>query len=134
MKFRIVDTRFRILKGGKVSLAASIALVGGMLSVASVGAYASTDVSSTATVYSYTGSTPVDLNVTANGVTINVPGTVVITDTGSSGDTYALHINTNGHTATTISVTGSVGLTQTDSVVLDDYYNKCNKSGWHRSH
>lgn len=40
--FRIVDTRFRILKGGKVSLAASIALVGGMLSIGSVSAHADT--------------------------------------------------------------------------------------------
>ena len=40
--FRIVDTRFRILKGGKVSLAASIALIGGMLSFGSVSAHADT--------------------------------------------------------------------------------------------
>lgn len=38
--FRIIDTKFRILKGGKIGLAASIALIGGMLMLGSTGANA----------------------------------------------------------------------------------------------
>lgn len=38
--FRITDTKFRILKGGKIGLAASIALIGGMLSIGSIDANA----------------------------------------------------------------------------------------------
>ena len=38
--FRIVDTKFRILKGGKIGLAASIALIGGMLMLGSTSANA----------------------------------------------------------------------------------------------
>ncbi len=38
--FRVVDTRFRILKGGKIGLAASIALIGGMLTLGSTSANA----------------------------------------------------------------------------------------------
>lgn len=38
--FRIVDTKFRILKGGKIGLAASIALIGGMLTLGSTSANA----------------------------------------------------------------------------------------------
>lgn len=40
--FRIVDTSFRILKGGKIGLAASIALIGGMLTLGSTSANAET--------------------------------------------------------------------------------------------
>lgn len=38
--FRITDTKFRILKGGKIGLAASIALIGGMLTLGSIDANA----------------------------------------------------------------------------------------------
>ena len=38
--FRIIDTKFRILKGGKIGLAASIALIGGMLMLGSTAANA----------------------------------------------------------------------------------------------
>lgn len=38
--FRIVDTKFRILKGGKIGLTASIALIGGMLTLGSTSANA----------------------------------------------------------------------------------------------
>lgn len=40
--FRITDTKFRILKGGKIGLAMSIAMIGGMLSLGSVNAQADT--------------------------------------------------------------------------------------------
>ena len=40
--FRITDTKFRILKGGKIGLAASIALIGGMLTLGSIDANAVT--------------------------------------------------------------------------------------------
>lgn len=40
--FRITDTKFRILKGGKIGLAISIAMIGGMLSLGSVNAQADT--------------------------------------------------------------------------------------------
>gem|GEM_PF-5180363 len=38
--FRVIDTRFRILKGGKIGLAMSIALIGGMLTLGSTKAVA----------------------------------------------------------------------------------------------
>ncbi|MDD2896751.1 MAG: autotransporter domain-containing protein [Aliarcobacter sp.] len=37
--FRVVDTRFRILKGGKIGLSLSIALIAGMLTLGSTNAY-----------------------------------------------------------------------------------------------
>lgn len=40
--FRITDTKFRILKGGKIGLAMSIAMIGGMLSLGSISAQADT--------------------------------------------------------------------------------------------
>lgn len=40
--FRITDTKFRILKGGKIGLAMSIAMIGGMLNLGSVNAQADT--------------------------------------------------------------------------------------------
>lgn len=49
--FRIIDTKFRILKGGKIGLAASIALIGGMLTLGNTAAKAVdyfTDVDTTA--------------------------------------------------------------------------------------
>ncbi len=40
--FRIMDTKFRILKGGKIGLAMSVAMIGGMLSLCSTSAHADT--------------------------------------------------------------------------------------------
>ncbi len=40
--FRIMDTKFRILKGGKIGLAMSLAMIGGMLSLCSTSAHADT--------------------------------------------------------------------------------------------
>jgi len=46
-KFRIVATRFRILKGGKIGLAMSIVMVGGIMSLSSTSANAADEYSST---------------------------------------------------------------------------------------
>lgn len=46
-RFRVVDTRFRILKGGKIGLAMSIAMVGGIMSLGSTSANAADEYSST---------------------------------------------------------------------------------------
>lgn len=40
--FRVMDTKFRILKGGKIGLACSIALIGAMLILGSTKAYSQT--------------------------------------------------------------------------------------------
>lgn len=55
-KFRIVDTRFRILKGGKIGLAMSLAMIGGILSLSSTSAHALDEYS-----------TSVDRNVNSDG-------------------------------------------------------------------
>jgi len=53
--FRIVDTRFRILKGGKIGLSMSVAMIGGMLSLGSTSAHANTvyDASDTGSTYQF---------------------------------------------------------------------------------
>ena len=45
--FRITDTKFRILKGGKIGLAMSIALISGILSISSTSANAADEYSTT---------------------------------------------------------------------------------------
>lgn len=71
--FRILNTTFRILKGGKIGLAASIALVGGILTLGSTSASATnyftytpgttfSDGGAVATAYSNTGATSLNRN------------------------------------------------------------------------
>ncbi len=70
--FRIVDTRFRILKGGKIGLATSIALIGGMLTLGVVSANADT-----LTTLGIGGSaTPGTQELGVNSVTGNVLSTI----------------------------------------------------------
>ena len=69
--FRVMNTRFRILKGGKIGLAFSIALIGGMLTLGSTKA--------NATDY-FTGTSTVLSNLT-NGITVETA-----TNTATNGN------------------------------------------------
>ncbi len=63
--FRIVDTKFRILKGGKIGLSMSVAMIGGMLSLGSTSANATTYNASN--VGSYTGTSTSISNTDGGG-------------------------------------------------------------------
>ena len=71
--FRVMDTKFRILKGGKIGLACSIALIGAMLILGSTKAYSQTYFNGVTDGTTYTSG---DISATAK------------TDTGSSSVTY----------------------------------------------
>ena len=66
--FRVMNTRFRILKGGKIGLAFSIALIGGMLTLGITKANATDYFTETSTGTS-TGTSTVISNLT-NGITV----------------------------------------------------------------
>ncbi len=76
MTFRVVDTRFRILKGGKIGLSLSIALIAGMSTLGSINANATdyfTDVNAGLSTNNYTsGSISLDLQTAGNTGIISV--------------------------------------------------------------
>jgi outer membrane autotransporter protein len=93
--FRIIDTKFRILKGGKIGLAMSIAMIGGMLSLGSTSANATTY--SASDVGFYTGSSSTTINTDAGGQpAINVAWSTADSRTGTltinSGDSSGIYV------------------------------------------
>ncbi len=89
--FRVMNTRFRILKGGKIALAFSIALIGGMLTLGSTKANATdyfTDVNTTlGTTDNLTGFFDVTSAQTATNA-----GTTSVTRTETSADSVVFWI------------------------------------------
>ncbi|QKE25672.1 autotransporter domain-containing protein [Arcobacter aquimarinus] len=75
--FRVIDTRFRILKGGKIGLSLSISLIGSALVFGSVNSYAVdyfTDVQSTVSDSTTTplgGTNPITVEKAVNGGSVN---------------------------------------------------------------
>ncbi|MCB9096680.1 MAG: autotransporter domain-containing protein [Arcobacter sp.] len=79
--FRVIDTRFRILKGGKIGLSLSISLIGSALVFGSVNSYAVdyfTDVQSTVSDSTTTpsgGTNPITVEKAVNGGSVNTTRT-----------------------------------------------------------
>ncbi|MDD2888250.1 MAG: hypothetical protein PHY66_10635, partial [Aliarcobacter sp.] len=73
--FRVVDTKFRILKGGKIGLSLSIALIAGMLTLGSINAYSQTFFDGVTDGTTYTSG---DISATAKS------------DTGVVSDNYSM--------------------------------------------
>ncbi|CAM4223033.1 autotransporter domain-containing protein [Arcobacter suis] len=86
--FRVKDTRFRILKGGKIGLAFSIALIGGMLILSSTKANATDYFTGTSTVISPLTSGSVTVETATNTKT-NGNNTDTRSDTSSTDVIFA---------------------------------------------
>ncbi len=86
--FRVMDTKFRILKGGKIGLACSIALIGAMLILSSTKANATDYFTGTSTVISPLTSGSVTVETATNTKT-NGNNTDTRSDTSSTDVIFA---------------------------------------------
>ena len=88
--FRVMNTRFRILKGGKIGLAFSIALIGGTLTLGSTKANATNYFTDVNTTLGTVNNTTLTFGVTSAQTATNA-GTTSVTRTETSADSVVFN-------------------------------------------